>query len=191
MDRNYKGGPIKFFNEFQTLYLDLEDALGGVQVPNDAEKIGRLEASIQDARFTSVKSTLSTMALSGNEGALTWTNCIASMIHHAEQLSPSKKTVSADSADAEPHENGRKRDDGPKNKNKWKTDLSECVPRHEWVKLSQDEQRRRREARTAKKQRQAAAAQAQPSAPSPDDASIPSQVVVGSKNSESQVEAIQ
>eukprot|EP00957_Ditylum_brightwellii_P191330 14568369-Ditylum_brightwellii.AAC.1 len=48
---NYKGGPLKFFLVFQTVYLDLEHCTGKA-VP-DEEKIGALNVSMDDSRFSS------------------------------------------------------------------------------------------------------------------------------------------
>eukprot|EP00957_Ditylum_brightwellii_P194902 14848472-Ditylum_brightwellii.AAC.1 len=49
---NCKGGPPKFFLAFQKVYLDLENCTGKT-VP-DKEKIGALNASVDDFCFSSV-----------------------------------------------------------------------------------------------------------------------------------------
>ena len=61
LTKNYPGGALKFFQTFQNTYLDLENATG--KVIDDDEKIGTLNASLDDDRFTGVRTTIETMAL--------------------------------------------------------------------------------------------------------------------------------
>eukprot|EP00957_Ditylum_brightwellii_P043233 3276296-Ditylum_brightwellii.AAC.1 len=61
LDWNYKGGLLKFFLVFQNVYLDLENC-NGKTVP-DEEKIGALNASMDDSWFSSVCTTIESLAL--------------------------------------------------------------------------------------------------------------------------------
>eukprot|EP00957_Ditylum_brightwellii_P052186 3957012-Ditylum_brightwellii.AAC.1 len=61
LDWNYKGDPLKFFLAFQNVYLDLENCAGKTVL--DEEKIGVLNASIDDSHFRSVCATIEILAL--------------------------------------------------------------------------------------------------------------------------------
>ena len=61
LDWNYKGGLLKFFLVFQNVKLDLENC-NGKTVP-DEEKIGALNASMDNSYFSSVHTTIETLAL--------------------------------------------------------------------------------------------------------------------------------
>ena len=52
LTRNYSGGPLKFFQQFQSTYLDLETATN--TVVSDEEKIGQLNAALYDERFQNI-----------------------------------------------------------------------------------------------------------------------------------------
>eukprot|EP00957_Ditylum_brightwellii_P016106 1212882-Ditylum_brightwellii.AAC.1 len=56
LDQNYKGDPLKFFLVFQNVYLDLEICTGNTVL--DEEKIGALNASIDNSRFSSACTTI-------------------------------------------------------------------------------------------------------------------------------------
>ena len=61
LTKNYTGGPLKFFQAFQNAYLDLENATN--RIISDDEKIGVLNACLEDQRFQSVRTTVETLAL--------------------------------------------------------------------------------------------------------------------------------
>ena len=56
LTKNYPGGPLKFFQNFQNTYLDLESATN--QAISDDEKIGVINACLDDTRFQSVRTTV-------------------------------------------------------------------------------------------------------------------------------------
>eukprot|EP00957_Ditylum_brightwellii_P123999 9451544-Ditylum_brightwellii.AAC.1 len=60
-NRNYKGGPLKFFLAFQSVCLDLENCIGKTVLAK--EKIGALNASMDDSHFSSVCTTIEALAL--------------------------------------------------------------------------------------------------------------------------------
>eukprot|EP00957_Ditylum_brightwellii_P111409 8496983-Ditylum_brightwellii.AAC.1 len=51
LDWSYKGGPLKFFLDFQNIYLDLENYTGKTVL--DEEKLGDLNASMDESYFSS------------------------------------------------------------------------------------------------------------------------------------------
>ena len=61
LNRNYPGGALKFFNAFQNTYLDLESA-SKKPVP-DEEKIGVLNASLEDSCFLTIRTTMEPLSL--------------------------------------------------------------------------------------------------------------------------------
>ena len=61
LTKNYPGMPLKFFQNFQNTYLDLESATN--RSISDDEKIGVLNACLDDTRFQSVRTTVETLAL--------------------------------------------------------------------------------------------------------------------------------
>eukprot|EP00957_Ditylum_brightwellii_P105082 8009138-Ditylum_brightwellii.AAC.1 len=86
LDWNYKGGPLKFFLAFQNVYFDLENCTGNI-VPNE-EKIGALNASMDDYCFNSVCTTIETLALQ-TKTSINYASYLQSLIKFAENLKPS------------------------------------------------------------------------------------------------------
>eukprot|EP00957_Ditylum_brightwellii_P014277 1075050-Ditylum_brightwellii.AAC.1 len=86
LDWNCKGGPLKFFLDFQNVYLDLGNC-NGKTVP-DEEKIGALNASMDDSCFSSVCTTIETLALQ-TETPTNYASYLQSLITFAENLKPS------------------------------------------------------------------------------------------------------
>jgi hypothetical protein len=60
LNKNYPGGPLKFFQVFQNTYLDLENATK--TTVSDEEKIGAFNAAMEDVRFAMVWTTIETLA---------------------------------------------------------------------------------------------------------------------------------
>eukprot|EP00957_Ditylum_brightwellii_P039149 2960223-Ditylum_brightwellii.AAC.1 len=86
LDQNYKGSPLKFFPAFQNVYLDLENCAGKT-VP-DEEKIGALNASIDDSCYSSVCTTIETMVLQ-TKTPTDYASYLQSLITIVENLKPS------------------------------------------------------------------------------------------------------
>ena len=85
LTRNFQGGPVKFFQAFQNIYLDLKAATGE-NVP-DEEKIGTLSASIDNDRFEAEKSVLLNIAQQMGK-QITYNDYIQAFMTLAECLTP-------------------------------------------------------------------------------------------------------
>eukprot|EP00957_Ditylum_brightwellii_P135148 10303775-Ditylum_brightwellii.AAC.1 len=86
LDQNYKGCPLKFFLAFQNIYLDLENCTGKA-VP-DEEKIGALDASMDDSHVSSVCTKIKTLALQ-TKTPIHYASYLQSLITFVENLKPS------------------------------------------------------------------------------------------------------
>eukprot|EP00957_Ditylum_brightwellii_P175476 13359788-Ditylum_brightwellii.AAC.1 len=85
LNQNCKGGPLKFFLAFWNVYLDLENCTG--KTVSDEEKIGALNASINDSCFNSVWTTIETLALQ-TKTLIDYASYLQSLIMFAENLKP-------------------------------------------------------------------------------------------------------
>jgi hypothetical protein len=152
LNRNYPGGPLKFFQNFQNTYLDLESA---TKVPvSDEEKIGALNAALDDSRFQPVRTTIETLALQTGT-PIDYANYLQAMITHAENLktgNENRKTAvnKVQTSDGNRNESKSKAKD-KKSTDSWKTDFTAYVPPQEFRKLSDEEKDKRRMAREAAK----------------------------------------
>ena len=148
LTRNFPGGPLKFFQLFQNVYLDLENA--GKTVVADDKKIAQLNAALMDPRFSTVRETVETMSLQTGT-AVDYNNYLQSLINHAENLS-------SHSARAKRVASAEKKKTTPKGRSdKWKNDKAAYILYEKWKELSPQEQAERRKARAAhKKAKQAA-----------------------------------
>jgi hypothetical protein len=140
----YPGGPLKFFQQFQNCYLDLESATKKA-VP-DAEKIGALNAALEDPRFqTTVRTTVETLALQTGT-AIDYPSYLLSLITHAESLKTSNRQTNSAQTQRQQH-TGHKKDD-------WKRDMLAYVPFKEFQKLSAEEKAKHRKAKEEAKKTQ-------------------------------------
>ena len=149
LDRNYQGGPQKFFLAFQNIYLDLENCTGKI-VP-DEEKIGTLNAAMEDSRFNSVRTTIETLALQ-TKTPIDYASYLQSLITHAENLkSNTSRTRENNKSERSGGRNNEDNNNGNGGEKSWKKDFSAWVPIHEFKKLSKEEKDKRTKARAAAK----------------------------------------
>ena len=144
---NYPGGPVKFFQHFQNTYLDLEEATR--KDVDDAEKIGQLNAAIQDDRFQTVRDTVQTLSLQTGT-PVDYSSYLQSLITHAEGIAPSRGNRKQNSA--QKHREGGGGNGSSGGDKPWKKDLTAYVPPTEYQKMSQEERKKRFDAKQAKKQ---------------------------------------
>ena len=148
LTNRYPGGPTKFFQKFQTIYLDYDaiarNSKSGTQVLADEDKIATLNAALnQDERFASIRSTMDTMALqTGQE--LAFEPYLQAFITHAENIKKQSRQ------DRHVNSNQASRPSARSQPN-WKSDLTAHVPPHEYRKLSPEERKKRYEAKKRKK----------------------------------------
>ena len=149
LTKNYQGGALKFFQTFQNTYLDLENATG--KVIDDDEKIGTLNASLDDDRFTGVRTTIETMALqTGN--MINYANYLQSMITHAENLwSPVRRNANQLQKSGNGSSGQQKKANNGGEDMKWTKDFTLHVPYKYFSKLPEAEKEKRIEARAAAK----------------------------------------
>ena len=157
LNRNYPGGALKFFNAFQNTYLDLESA-SKKPVP-DEEKIGVLNASLEDSRFLTIRTTMETLSLQTGH-PIDYANYLQAMITHAENLHSSGYGDTRRSVNRT-ERGGRGGDDdddigSPRPRRDWRTDLTAHVPYREYMRMTQEERDERVEAkRVAREAREA------------------------------------
>ncbi len=156
LNRNYPGGALKFFNAFQNTYLDLESA-SKKPVP-DEEKIGVLNASLEDSRFLTIRTTMETLSLQTGY-PIDYANYLQAMITHAENLHSSGYGDTRRSVNRTERGNHGDDDDdsaSPRPRRDWRTDLTAHVPYREYMRMTQEERDERVEAkRVAREARQA------------------------------------
>jgi len=154
---DYPGGPGKFFEKFQSVYLDLEQATQ--KTVDDEEKIGHLLAAIEDPRFYSTRDTLSNMALQMGL-PVSYDRYLQAFLTQADHLSAEKKRrahTSRSEASSKSQGKGkgqrsgsrggnRKRDKGRGSKKKY----SNYIPYDEWNAKSASEKRKILDARDKK-----------------------------------------
>ena len=150
LTKNYPGGSLKFFQNFQNTYLDLENATG--KEIDDDKKIGSLNASLEDERYASVQTTIETVALqSGSQ--INYADYLQSMITHAENLRTTGRR-NANRAETRRNGSGRGRGrNGGGNSNDpdaWKTDLTAFIPYRIYKDMSEAEIAKRKEAKQQK-----------------------------------------
>ena len=146
LTRNFPGGPLKFFQQFQNVYLDLENA--GKTIVSDDEKIAQLNAALVDPRFSTVRETVETMSLQTGT-PVDYSNYLQSLINHAENLSSQAARMKRVAA-AEKKKPAQK-DRPQRDPDAWRTDKTAYVPLDKWNELTPQEQAARRKAKAEKK----------------------------------------
>ena len=83
LTRNYYGGSLKFFQLFQVIYLELDNA--NQTVVGGKEKVGQLNSTLHDGFFQNIRTTCKALALqTGNPWD--YPNYLQSMITHYENI---------------------------------------------------------------------------------------------------------
>jgi hypothetical protein len=111
----------------------------------DEEKIGALNAALEDARFQTVRTTVETLALQTGT-AIDYPSYLQSLITHAESLKTSNRQTNSVQTQRQQH-TGNKKDD-------WKKDMLAYVPFKEFQKLSAEEKAKRQKAKEEAKKTQ-------------------------------------
>eukprot|EP00957_Ditylum_brightwellii_P087936 6696845-Ditylum_brightwellii.AAC.1 len=156
LDLSNKGGPPKFFFTFQNVYLDLEYFTG--KTAPDEEKIGALNASMDDSCVSSICTTIETLALQ-TKTLIDYASYLQSLITFAENLKPgTSRTCESNKL----QKTGGERDGGKgseKDKS-WQNDYSAWVPKDEFCKLPREEREKQMKVRVeAKRTRETQALQ--------------------------------
>ena len=121
------------------------------EIVPDEEKIGTLNAAMEDSRFNSVRTTIETLALQ-TKTPIDYASYLQSLITHTENLRSSTCRTCEN--------NKSKRSGGRNNESNnkvygedkaWKNDFSAWVPIHEFKKLSKEDKDKRTKARAAAK----------------------------------------
>jgi len=142
LTKDYPGGPSKFFEKFQSVYLDLEQATQ--EAVSDSEKIGNLLAAIEDPRFFTTRDTLRNMALQ-MDVEVSYDRYLLAFLTHADELADEKKQAYTSSAKGKKGD-GKKGWRGEKSrkgkKGKKGGDKSTYIPKDEWYALSAEERKK-------------------------------------------------
>lgn len=147
MNRTYSGGPTKFLSDFQTMYLDLEEATQ--RQAEDHEKVGQLTAAVSDfAPFETIMSQLDLVAQTTNE-EMKYADAIQALVRRTEVLKVcgDRKVNSLDIKDNQRTRNDSRSTGRKKENNK---DRGDYIPYAQYQAMSFEEKREHYEKRKAR-----------------------------------------